>query len=83
MAKNTGRGTRAGAITGRVRELPSPQWVDINSREWVVWHEGGEVIVYEGEREVATRRRVMTSSEARIMANLLLAAAAEAAAPAE
>jgi hypothetical protein len=55
MAKNTGRGTRAGAITGRVRELPSPQWVDINSREWVVWHEGGEVIVYEGEREVATR----------------------------
>lgn len=88
MAKNTGRGsrlgtggpqTRSGAITGRDWPAPAEQmvWTDEPTRSWVVWSEPEGVAVYEGEKEHATRRRLLTPGEARELARLLKDAADE------
>jgi hypothetical protein len=72
MPKNTGRGSRSGAITGRA----TPPWTDISHFDWEVWSEPEGVAVYEGPKEQATRRRLLTDEEARELARLLIDAAA-------
>jgi hypothetical protein len=73
MPKNTGH--RSGAITGRQNRS---EWTDISHLPWVVWVEPEGVVVYEGEKDTATRRRVLTPDEARGLADLLRDAADEA-----
>lgn len=74
MPKNTGRGSR---YAGGSTPVVGP-WSDESTREWEVWTESDGVVIYDGPKESASKRRLLTPSEARELARLLLNAAATA-----
>ena len=76
MANNTGRGSRVATLSGRGPAMPR-EWIDTSSTPLVVWTEPEGVAIYEGEKERATHRRLLTPEEARELGLLLLRAARE------
>lgn len=73
MAKNTGRGSRAAT-----QQHTGNEWLDTSSLPMVVWSEEGEVVIYEGEKDVARRRKILTPNEAESLAQILRVAARDA-----
>jgi hypothetical protein len=74
MARNTGRGSRT---AHRGSSLIPTGWFDrLRTQPLVVWAEPDGVALYEGERERATVRRLLTPDEADQLAELLHEAAA-------
>jgi hypothetical protein len=53
----------------------SSDWLDEDTREWVVWREPDGVAIYEGEKDTAVRRRLLTRHEALTLAWMLIRAA--------
>jgi hypothetical protein len=74
MARNTGRGSRSASV----KRVADSVWLDSGSKDWVVWSESEGVVVYEGEKEVATRRTLLTPGQAETLASLLNVAARDA-----
>lgn len=73
MARNTGRGSRAAC-----QQHTGNEWIGTSSLPMVVWSEDGQVAIYEGEKEVARRRKLLTPDEADHLAQILRAAARDA-----